>query len=160
VDGSLSIEGVSPSLGGKGAFVIENGSIGMISKFKKMIFDFTWNGPILVLQDARIIRENDYFLLKDTIDLTQSDIFSSLKIEHVGESLEWEQWTVNQPQPEIGLDIFGDVGHAGSSASGGEGQGARETLLDLEYEMKDGNDLLFKIKEEESFMGIGKEIKF
>ena len=160
IDGSLSIEGMFPLLGGKGAFVIENGSIGMISEFKKMIFDFTWNGPILVLQDARIIRENDYFLLKDTIDLTQSDIFSNLKIEHVGESLEWEQWTVNQPQPEIGLDIFGDVGHAGSSASGGEGQGARETLLDLEYEMKDGNDLLFKIKEEESFMGIGKEIKF
>lgn len=161
ITGTLSLRGHKNAMGGKGSFVIKNGSVGMISEFKRMVFDFTWNGPILMMNDARIIREEDYFVLNNTIDLSATDILANLEIEHVGKSMEWEGWTVNSPDPGVGLDVFGDIGQAGLSESRGDDKNARKTLLDLEYDLdNEGNEILFKIKENESFMGFGKEIKF
>jgi len=159
VNGRLTGEGPWNALNGKGRFVIEEGSIGMISKFKKLILDFTWNGPILVMQDARIIRDKDYFILTKNIDLSRNDILASLEIEHVGETLEWEGWTINTPDSEVGLGIFGEFSR-GMKASGGDEGEAPKSLLDLEYELKDGGELLFKIEQDESFMGVGKSIEF
>src|SRR3990167_6925044 len=97
---------------------------------------------IIVLNDARIMREKDHFVLKNTIDLARNDILETLTIEHVGETQEWERWTIHSPKPEVGFDIFGSVGHHDVSASGGVDDNARKSLLDLEYDLKDGRELL------------------
>lgn len=157
VNGTLSIRGPFNMPGGRGSFVIENGSIGMIPEFKKMTLDFNLNGPIIIIKDARIMRRDDYFVLSDTIDLSRNDVFEGLSIEHVGEGM--DGWTIKEAGPKVGLDIFGELGHE-ISATGGEDKGARESLLEMEYEIKKGEQLFFKMEENESIMGIEKKIEF
>ncbi|MFA6320781.1 MAG: hypothetical protein WCY36_02855 [Candidatus Omnitrophota bacterium] len=148
---------------------IKKGSI-YILEFESLSAHFKGDGPLIRIEDSRIIRDSGYFVLAGDMDLRKigkSSLFENIRLVGDDKAINWDGWHTSKVQnireitmkKRITDDINVNFKKTTTEDIIGEGFKYGDEVQ-LEYKLHPNDSLTVKVGQDKDFMGIEHKNKF
>ena len=148
---------------------VKKGSIATLA-FESLNAHFKGEGPIITIEDSRIIRDSGYFVLAGDMDLRKmgkGSMFANLRLVGDDKAIDWDGWNTSKVQnireitmkKRINDDIDIDIKKVASEGNIDESLRYGDEVQ-LEYKLHPNDVLKVTVGQDKDFFGLEHKNKF